>query len=1155
MSQTGPTHHKFGEGYSGRNPVPTVQSFRAQHAEDKLQTAAHPPPTDPSTPPRDGDADSDVGSDSNTAVTSPTSPEMSKAPLPLAVDKDLPPKPAPTPAAVQDDASKQLDSGKKQGESKEEVMAKANANKEKPTDRLKKNKAERIARDPVTGLDVVIKDAEFSSYDNAALDPENPKPGPALQPPTGGTRSAKHQTPKPVQPTNVSFQPYPPEISTESMKGFLGHMDKMGYALAAGLAAIWVFTVFGRGFWTFLFRTSLIGTVAFGAFSMISITRRNMEKELERIRMDLHRVRGEKFSPPTPESVEWLNALLKTVWGLINPDMFISVADMVEDIMQASLPSFIDAVKISDLGQGSNPVRIVAMRGLPDQPGDKSYPREEWIDQGKPVSLTPEEEAKKREEGREDASLEDQSGDYVNMEVALSYQAKPGEHGDSLRTHNIHLMLEFFLGLYDWLHIPIPIYAVVEGFAVTARLRLQLVAEAPFIRNLTVTLMGVPKVEVSVVPMSKHLPNILDLPLISGFVQSAIAAAANEYVAPKSMTLNLAQILMGDGIKKDTVAVGILMIKIRHAKGLGAQDRSGSSDPYVVMAYTKLGKPLYSSRIILQDLNPVFEETAFLLVTADEINAQEDLSLQLWDSDKQSADDLVGRVIVSLKELMKDRNVMHDREDTLSGFQDADSMPGTISWSVGYYDKAPLNRAIQNKPEDAIPDAEDLPDDKKEELKPTPTVADTTDEADALTTPPDPAQPSGVLSVIVHYISNLERQDLKGASGDREGSAGQDTDDPTEQSGNLPSSYCEILLNDDMIYKTRTKQYTTMPFFEAGTERFIRDWSKTVVRVVVRDAKLREHDPILGIVNLPVAETLQKGSAVTGMYSLVEGVGFGRANVSILFRSFKVDLPKELRGWDTGTLHVVSDVKIELDDQNTGKLEGDQLTIGNTESTSKVPGKLCSRDESTPGTLSWTVDPSVRLPIYSRYQSAVHFNIGGSGFLSGGPEAFASLWLQDLVDDEEKDIRIPLVVSKKAKQLRQNYINEVTEQTHSYTRIGWLTCRVVLDSGLDADHEKVANQNQALRHNFEAWEHIEGQAKQAEINSHAMDDGVIDKDEAKALKRAHTRELASRHRGAMQFQAVRTAIWMRDGLKSRAGSMKNKATGKQSRKPTIETEA
>lgn len=48
------------------------------------------------------------------------------------------------------------------------------------------------------------------------------------------------------------------------------------------------------------------------------------------------------------------------------------------------------------------------MRGLPDQPGDKHYPREEWIDQGKPVQLTPEEE-----EEREDATKENQSGDYA----------------------------------------------------------------------------------------------------------------------------------------------------------------------------------------------------------------------------------------------------------------------------------------------------------------------------------------------------------------------------------------------------------------------------------------------------------------------------------------------------------------------------------------------------------------------------------------------------------------------------------------------------------------------------------------------------------------------------------------------------------------------
>jgi Ca2+-dependent lipid-binding protein len=54
----------------------------------------------------------------------------------------------------------------------------------------------------------------------------------------------------------------------------------------------------------------------------------------------MHRQRGEKFSPPTPESVEWLNAFIKTIWGLINPEMFVSVADMIEDIMQVSVSDY-----------------------------------------------------------------------------------------------------------------------------------------------------------------------------------------------------------------------------------------------------------------------------------------------------------------------------------------------------------------------------------------------------------------------------------------------------------------------------------------------------------------------------------------------------------------------------------------------------------------------------------------------------------------------------------------------------------------------------------------------------------------------------------------------------------------------------------------------
>jgi hypothetical protein len=69
-------------------------------------------------------------------------------------------------------------------------------------------------------------------------------------------------------------------------------------------------------------------------------------------------------------------------------------------------------VKISDVGQGRNPIRIISMRGLPDQPGDKDYPREEWIDQGTGQQI----KAAEKSEG-EDL---DQSGDYINLEVCRS---------------------------------------------------------------------------------------------------------------------------------------------------------------------------------------------------------------------------------------------------------------------------------------------------------------------------------------------------------------------------------------------------------------------------------------------------------------------------------------------------------------------------------------------------------------------------------------------------------------------------------------------------------------------------------------------------------------------------------------------------------------
>ncbi|KAK0211359.1 hypothetical protein DFS33DRAFT_1484278 [Desarmillaria ectypa] len=143
----------------------------------------------------------------------------------------------------------------------------------------------------------------------------------------------------------------------------------------------------------------------------------------------------------------------------------------------------------------------------------------------------------------------DQSGDYVNYEVAFAYQTLPGR-GSKLHSKSIHLVVEFFVGIYDWLYIPAPIWIQVEGIVGTVRLRIQFISEAPFVRNIIFTFRGVLAVEVSTIPTAKDLPNVLDLPLVLHFVTMAIAAGTAEFVAPKTNDLiGCVQILVKELMK------------------------------------------------------------------------------------------------------------------------------------------------------------------------------------------------------------------------------------------------------------------------------------------------------------------------------------------------------------------------------------------------------------------------------------------------------------------------------------------------------------------------------------------------------------------------------------------------------------------------------
>lgn len=743
--------------------------------------------------------------------------------------------------------------------------------------------------------------------------------------------------------------------------------------------------------------------------------------------------------------------------------------------MQASIPGVVENVKVNDISQGSNPLRILSLRALPDSHVQdlKDEIRKQQAQTKDPQELAADEEG----------------GDFYNLEATIAYHSLPSGSDVSSKAKNMGMQLVFYLGMKGLFGVPFPIWVELNGLVCTARIRVALSPNPPFIKTLSFTLMGLPKVQASCIPLVEKGANILNLPLISNFVNWAIATAAGMYVAPKSLTLDIGKMLQGDAIQKETQALGVLFIRIHKATGLSKQDRRGSegggSDPYICVAFSKFGKPQYCTRVIQDDLNPIFSECAALLVTPDIIKADEQLSLELWDSDRSSADDVVGKVELSIQKLIQHPGKMFPQNSTLRGTKAESTMPGNLSWEVGFFGRTQFRKALQTDGRDTnLP--KELQDHK--ELQTDVGSLDTAEENAVVRTPPDPLWPSGIVSVVVHQIVSLELANVKGSQGKRKGRefepARPEAGDIKEETGKkLPSSYCTILINDELAYKTRTKVVSSKPIFEAGTERFIRDWRSAIITVTVRDSRNRQHDPIIGVVPLKLSDVLLTGSQSTRWYPLDGGIGFGRIRISLLFRSVELKLPpSHLSFGEIGTFEFLSDTirAFKLDGTHRSKLKlrtgGSSAVIKSDKCNKTEDGSLSwdvTQQNSTKtddGTTSTEVTSRIRLPVRYRYRSPIFFEFHTSG--KRHADTFASIWLQDLIDLKEEDFDIPIWRCNNGLRLSQNYITEANYRdvpSLQIEEIGRLRFRGRFKPGTDRDHLKFVSDNES-RETIESWE-------------------------------------------------------------------------------------
>nr|XP_018261000.1 uncharacterized protein I303_06717 [Kwoniella dejecticola CBS 10117]OBR83158.1 hypothetical protein I303_06717 [Kwoniella dejecticola CBS 10117] len=554
----------------------------------------------------------------------------------------------------------------------------------------------------------------------------------------------------------------------------------------------------------------------------------------------------------------------------------------------------------------------------------------------------------RRQGGQDDDEVDGDdpnAGQYVNYQVGFEYRRT---RDAEKKGRGLHCLAYFGWGIKGVAGSEIPVYIDVISIKGTVNLRLLLSATPPFLRTGTFSFPRLPEYDVSAHPLKKGAFNAMELPGMKQYVKQSITEVASSFVSPQSYTIDLDRLLLGEESALRTHNIGVLRIIIHSAEGLPKVDTMGSCDPYISIGFSKYHKPLFSTRTIRDTRDPRWDEEAFIPVSSDAIEAGERLRIRACDSDRFSADDAMGVVEVDVAELVDTHSdKLHHRRDEFQADRPGMKCSGSLNWSIQFHglwqmseeeikSRVKESKVLDGKEGINPPAMEKVPVwmeilsriiDKNEEKwyvnrekKRKETLAWFTGEKerDSLEVQgkPDENLRSGILQFHIHQCIDLEVEPLSGTYSSHTASklsaaggkpALEDLTDRTPiENPEPPSSYCEVHLNDKLVYRTRTKQVTPLPYFNAVSERFVKDWNHSKITFVVRDERNREHDPILGLVVVPLKEAFKTRSQFTRWFPLVGGLGWGRIRISLLWKPLDMSIPRGPSEYEVATFRLKS---------------------------------------------------------------------------------------------------------------------------------------------------------------------------------------------------------------------------------------------------------
>ncbi|KWU41282.1 hypothetical protein RHOSPDRAFT_27740 [Rhodotorula sp. JG-1b] len=761
---------------------------------------------------------------------------------------------------------------------------------------------------------------------------------------------------------------------------------------------------------------------------------------------------GSKEPSTTFEGAEWLNGLLDVAWPVIDQQLFATAMDLIEDEMKAMTPGIVQMVRVTSLEQGAHPVRVLGMRILPssatqssfvpppassgsnhsdasrsDQTNGNAATLSSWADpsipQPAPFAADQDEQRTGEERTQGQGEGEGAQGPYVEMEVEFGYRrgvsrgAAGDQDGDVAKESiapeeadkNIHFVAYLTMGIPKLTGFPIPILFAVQSVRGKARVRIQVIPEPPFVKTVVFGFEGLPQVELNAYPLRGPV-DVMSIPLINNYAQSAIEAVLNKFVLPRHYALDLRKFMLGGDVPVKTRTIGLVVVVLHKASHLPAADprlttlrnRGGKSDPYVQVAWSAIGNSLYRTKVrrnTPENGEAVWEEMCFIRCPREPIEDNARLNLSVWDHDRAKSNDMIGYTEISIRDLhdtpgnwrreTKRLNVNKNATErhSVSADENGRVQPATIDFSIAYF---PLLEKAQQEgkdkrtaPEESGEDAKDDPfspevleqrgtesDDLHEQRKGA--RMDSIKEMMDGRHPPPLSHRSGILSFMIHSVADIHLE--KGAGPIKAAARRLKPGSQTKvmRKAELPSTYVRAFWNDLCIYRTRMTPFSNSPNFNGGSETFIRDWTLANVTFAVMDYRDRgpgetDHDVLVGYVSLNLRDVFQEHSQVSKWYPISGGAGSGRLRLSLLFKPLAIHLHPSLREWSVGALQITSASLTGLGERNfTGALRiniedgasGTRPLLDRQDTSADQGGDALNFDFSTSGPLV--------LPVLSR---------------------------------------------------------------------------------------------------------------------------------------------------------------------------------------------